>query len=107
MRQWSHYTIEDKRAAVAALMAGNSARAVERATGIDHHLLASWRETYQQGGIAALANYRQSRRYSPALKAKVVAEYRRGIASQRELCRKYNISNPGLCSKWVNERRAE
>lgn len=101
MRRWSHYTIADKEAALAALASGTSARAIERATGIDHHLLISWREAYERGGTQALQNYDHPRRYSPALKAQVVAEYRRGDTSLRKLCAKYNISNPGLCSKWV------
>lgn len=101
MRQWSHYTIADKQAVLAALAAGTSARAIERETGIDHHLVASWRNAYEHGGETALHNYRHTRRYSPALKAQVVAEYRRGGTSLRKLSIKYNISSPSLCSKWV------
>lgn len=101
MRQWSHYTIEDKQKALAALAAGTSARAIERATGIDHHLLASWQYAYEQSGVAGLQAARHKRRYPEDLKRQVVAEYRRGDTSLRKLCVKYDISNPGLCSKWV------
>lgn len=101
MRQWSHYTIADKQAALAALAAGTSARAIERQTGIDHHLIASWHSAYEHGGEMALHNYHHPRRYPPALKAKVVAEYQRGGTSLRKLSIKYNISSPSLCSKWV------
>lgn len=103
MRQWSHYTIEEKRSAVMAIINGQTARAVEKATGIDHHLLAAWVRAYQQDGEQAFVPYRHSRRYPAELKAQVVAEYQTGGTSLRKLCVKYNISNPGLCAKWVNQ----
>ncbi|WP_407893833.1 transposase [Lacticaseibacillus sp. N501-2] len=106
MRQWSHYTIETKRSAVLAILSGQTARAVEKATGIDHHLLAAWVRAYQQDGDQALVAYRRTRRYPAALKAQVVAEYQTGGTSLRKLCVKYDISNPGLCAKWVNQATA-
>lgn len=105
MRQWSHYTIEEKLYAVAALRAGASARSIEAASGIDHHLLASWLKAYEAGGASALQPYAHTRRYPAHIKAAVVAEYQSGETTLRKLCAKYGISNPGLCYKWIQAAR--
>ncbi len=45
---------------------------------------------------------RNKKKYSAELKLKAVQDYRNGVGSQREICRKYGIKNKKSLQEWIS-----
>lgn len=68
---------------------------------IDYWTYSDWKFLYESYGIEALEESKTWTRYSKKLKEKAVLEYLNGEDSQRNICRKYRISNHSVLRKWI------
>jgi len=69
--------------------------------GIKNQTLYDWVRLYKLLGTAGLCATERNRKYAPELKRQAVEEYLSGLASLRELCTKYDISNKSMLQHWI------
>lgn len=70
---------------------------------INRSTLENWRYNFKKYGIDGLKEMRTWKRYSKELKEQAVKDYLSGKYSQREVAKKYEISNKNVLLKWVNK----
>lgn len=70
---------------------------------INRSTLENWRYNFKKYGIDGLREMRTWKRYSKELKEQAVKDYLSGKYSQREVAKKYEISNKNVLLKWVNK----
>lgn len=71
--------------------------------GIDGRTLREWVRLYKVRGATGLNSATHNRKYEPELKRQAVEEYLSGLASLRELCTKYDISNKSMLQQWIKQ----
>lgn len=104
MSKRSKYTKEQKCAILKEIESGQMS--IEdhcKKFNIDNTTYLNWRFLYETYGIESLEEIRTWRRYSKELKGRAVLEYLNGENSQRNICRKYGISNHSVLGKWIKK----
>lgn len=93
---------EEKIAAVEAYLRGElgTAEAMRRYN-VSKASWRTWIILYKARGPEGLMPQSKNRKYSPALKEKVVQEYLAGQGSLHELCEKYSISSHSIVQGWI------
>lgn len=100
----SNHTLNQRLAAVMKVLKGKySVSEVARELGVDKTTLKRWIIKYQNNGVAGLKEAHTWRRYSADLKRAAIHDYLDHHLSQRECCRKYNLSSRGVLMRWVNQ----
>lgn len=104
MSKRSKYTAEQKYEIIKAYEDG--VRSIDDITNtykIHHTTFLHWRYNYEKYGIEGLKESKAWKRYSKELKENAVKDYLSGNFSQREVMRKYDLSNKRVLEQWVNK----
>lgn len=70
---------------------------------INRSTLEDWRYNFEKYGIDGLREMITWKRYSKELKEQAIKDYLSGKYSQREVAKKYEISNKSVLLKWVDK----
>ena len=70
---------------------------------ISENAFYNWRYNYNKYGIDGLRESRTCKRYSKELKDMAVKDYLSGEYSQREIAKKYEISDKSVLKSWINK----
>lgn len=62
-----------------------------------------WLKRYEISGAESLTNVKKNKYYSEAIKQQAVRDYLDGIASLREICRRYEIKSNSILRKWIKK----
>lgn len=93
---------EEKVQVVKSYLSGEMGiRAIQAQYGIGWSTLRGWVLRYEQRDAIGLAESKQNRKYEPDTKRKAVCEYLEGTTSQKEICRKYDISDAKTLRSWI------
>lgn len=68
---------------------------------ISYWTYSNWKFSYENYGIESLGESKSWKRYSKEIKEKAVLEYLNGLDSQRNICRKYGVSDHSVLRKWI------
>jgi transposase len=97
------YTAEEKYEILMEYVNGdNSIQEIHIKYSISAYAFYKWRYNYERYGIDGLRESETYKKYSRELKEQVVLEYLSGRYSQRELVRKYELTDKSVLKRWIN-----
>jgi len=103
-RQRVRHSLEEKVQAVkSATTQGKVLKNVLKEFGIRYTTLDDWIYKYETQGIDGLKESRSWKQYSKDLKHQAVQDYLSGQYTQKECCRKHDISSTSVLQRWIKK----
>lgn len=98
------YTAEEKYEILKAYENGmGSIQEITTKYGISEYAFYAWIYNYKEYGIDGLRESRTWKKYSKELKEQAIKDYLSGEYSQREVAKKYKLTDKSVLKRWINK----